>query len=172
MPGTRKTLSNAVLGARLRRARRAQGLSLKAVEAATDGEIGAATLSSYERGDHAIPVVRMCILADLYEIGVQELITSTGERPGAALEVPAGGDNIRLDLDELAKPRGREAEMVAHLVKSVQVRRHEKSTGSIALRHQDLETAAATLGRPMESFVMSLSKAGVLRRARGRPRSS
>lgn len=166
------SLSDAVLGARLRNARVACGFSLKTVEETSQGEISAAVLSSYERGEHAIPTVRLCLLSDLYHVSVGELTKHKVMRDHDAPEKllrRLSDLPIRLDLDRIMKARGREVEAVARLASSVRERRHGKSVNSMVVRSADLEIVAGVLGQSIEALVGALAKAGALRRPTGRP---
>lgn len=171
MANPEEALSDTVVGTRLRKARLARGMSLKAVEAALSREISATTLSAYERGEHAITVVRLCRLADLYGVPLEALVDPTGEDGPGPTSQSTGAD-VRLDLRRLQLASGQEVEVVARLVDAVQNRRRRNSMESMSLRREDLVTAAATVEQSLESFVDRLRDAGVLRRAPGRPPAS
>lgn len=68
------------LGASLRRVRREHGLSLMNVEEKSAGLWKAVVVGSYERGDRAITVGRLCELADWYRVPVADLLPATGTR--------------------------------------------------------------------------------------------
>jgi transcriptional regulator with XRE-family HTH domain len=82
------------LGERLRAARRGLGLSLEAVDRASNREFKDSALSSYERGDRTISVPRLRRLAELYGTTVDELLPGPG-----SLGRPPGG-NPTIDLTE------------------------------------------------------------------------
>jgi transcriptional regulator with XRE-family HTH domain len=67
------------LGRQLRAARRAQGLSLKVVEAMTQGEFKASALGAYERAQRTISVVRLHRLARVYAVPVDRLLPSDNQ---------------------------------------------------------------------------------------------
>ena len=165
-------LSDAVIGNRLRSARGASGMTLKGVEKATSGAISSAVLSSYERGEHSIPAVRLCTLSDLYGVSVADL-TAREVIPTVSSPVSPKESNtiVRLDVGAITSSRVREVSTVAKIANSVQSRRRSKSSGSIVLRSSDLEIAAATLGLTTDDLIVALSTAGTLRRQPGRPRS-
>ena len=79
------------------------------------------------------------------------------------------GPNIRIDLTRLAQAKGQDAEMVARLLDSIQQRRSSRSRRFFTLRHEDLELAAAVIGRETDDVVASLQESGVLNPPRGRP---
>jgi transcriptional regulator with XRE-family HTH domain len=147
-------------------------LSLKAVEAATSGELGATALSGYERGEHAITVRRLYLLSTIYGVPVDDLIASSGAGPKQS-EPPLNRANrptpVRLDLDRLDQATGREAQMVRRLVGQIKGWRAPQARESIELRQGDLDTAAALLDESVENLVACLRDSGVLRKRRGRP---
>jgi transcriptional regulator with XRE-family HTH domain len=160
-------LDDAIIGARLRQARLTCGLSLKAVESSSNGTLAAATVSVYERGERPISALRLFQLAELYGSAIEDLVGFEPERQTDRSE--ATGPLVRLDLKALEDPRGRDARVASGLVQSIQLRRNNKSSDSIAVRREDLATAAATVGKSFDAFVDSLRKAGLVRRSRGRP---
>ena len=62
------------LGRRIRDERRRLGLSLKLVEAMTDGEFKASALGAYERAQRTISVSRLQRLARVYGVAVDRLL--------------------------------------------------------------------------------------------------
>jgi transcriptional regulator with XRE-family HTH domain len=68
----------AQLGVRLREVRRRLGLSLKLVEAMTDGEFKASALGAYERAQRTISVARLQRLAAVYRMPVDRLLPPQG----------------------------------------------------------------------------------------------
>lgn len=62
------------LGRRLRDARRRMGLSLKLVEAMTQGEFKASALGAYERAQRTISVARLQRLAQHYRTPLDRLL--------------------------------------------------------------------------------------------------
>ncbi len=166
-PKRRKTIDDAMVGTRLRQARLACGMSLKAVEALSAGALPAATVSFYERGERPVTAPRLYQLAEIYGVPLADLM-GPGQ-PGPLERSHTIGSPIRLDLAAIEKSSARDAKVLSGLIKEVQHRRASNSPESIALRHDDLVTTAATVGKSLDSFVTSLRKAGVIRRSRGRP---
>jgi transcriptional regulator with XRE-family HTH domain len=76
------------LGVRLREVRRRLGLSLKLVEAMTEGEFKASALGAYERAQRTISVARLQRLAAVYRMPVDRLLPAD--------EAPDGDDVIDL----------------------------------------------------------------------------
>lgn len=136
---------------------------------ASESVITASMLSAYERGEHAITVRRLSLLAQLYDTSLERLAEGIDEdRPPLESEV-GGTDPIRFELKKLQAARGREAQAARHLVQSVEQRRRRRNPDWIEVRHEDLATAAAILGRSVGSFVDALQRCDVLRRPQGRP---
>lgn len=76
------------LGVRLREVRRRLGLSLKLIEAMTEGEFKASALGAYERAQRTISVARLQRLAAVYRMPVDRLLPAD--------EAPDGDDVIDL----------------------------------------------------------------------------
>ncbi len=83
------------LGVRLREVRRRLGLSLKLVEAMTDGEFKASALGAYERAQRTISVARLQRLAALYRMPADRLLPAD--------DAPDGDGVIDL-RDSIASP--------------------------------------------------------------------
>lgn len=169
MPIEEESAAEVALGTRLRDARESRGLSLKAVEVASEGTITASMLSAYERGEHSITARRLCRLARLYAVPLEELIEAIDDRRAPIEPAVREDEPIRFEVRKLENARGREARALLHLIRVVEQRRRRHSPESIELRREDLVTAAATLGRSVDSFVKTLREYDVLRRPRGRP---
>jgi transcriptional regulator with XRE-family HTH domain len=80
------------LGHRLRDVRRQLGLSLKVVEAMTEGEFKASALGAYERAQRTISVARLQRLAHVYGTTVDRLLPE--EHVVIDLREPAPTDSI------------------------------------------------------------------------------
>jgi len=167
-------VDEAVLGNRLRGVRESRGLSLKNVEDASGASITASMLSAYERGEHAITAKRLWILARLYGLSIEHVLKDLEDDPG-----PIGQDAtdlesvpVRFDLLRLQEGRSREARALLHFVRVVESRRRRRTPEWIELRHDDLVTVAATVGRSLDSFLDSLRRTDAMRRPQGRPSGS
>ena len=142
----------------MREAREARGLSLKAVEIALEGSIRASMLGAYERGKHSITARRLCRLARLYGVPIEELVEPIDDQRAPIERGVRADEGIRFEVRKLEHARGREAQALLRLVRFVEDRRQRHSAESIELRHEDLVTAAATLGRSFDSFVEALRR--------------
>jgi len=80
------------LGHRLRYIRRQLGLSLKIVEAMTDGEFKASALGAYERAQRTVSVARLQRLAQVYGTQVDQLLPK--DDVVVDLREPAPADSI------------------------------------------------------------------------------
>src|SRR4030088_2071516 len=72
--GTVVSMSEAMVGERLRSIRRQKGLSLHDVEARSGMEFKASVLGAYERGERAISVPRLLRLAEIYQVPPDQLL--------------------------------------------------------------------------------------------------
>jgi len=127
---------SALLGVRLRAARRQRGWSLGEVEAFSDGEFKASVVGAYERGERAISVQRLTRLAEVYGVGPTELFP--GSKPG---EGPV------IDIDAVAA--GRDHDLVDRYLAAIQLMRREGTPGEVrdsdkAVISSLLETSIAT----------------------------
>ena len=75
------------LGVRLREVRRRLGLSLKLVEAMTEGEFKASALGAYERAQRTISVARLQRLASVYRMPVDRLLPSDDATRDAVIDL-------------------------------------------------------------------------------------
>jgi transcriptional regulator with XRE-family HTH domain len=90
------------LGERLRRVRQQQGLSLHDVEHRSDGTLKASVVGAYERGERAVSITRMEVLADFYRVPVAELLPDPERRPSRR----DGGRGGPRDHDRPRRTRG------------------------------------------------------------------
>jgi transcriptional regulator with XRE-family HTH domain len=146
------------LGQRLRAVRRARGLRLKDVEALAGGEVRAAVLGSYERGDRAVAVHRLAVLADLYEVPLSHLL------PGDQSRRPQrrGGRAVRLSVERLMANDDPTWAPVRRLVQHVQGLREDVGTRVISVREEDLRILAAALERHPDDLLDRLASEGLL----------
>jgi len=90
----RDSIAGAV-GATLRRARRARGLTLQEVGARSGGEFTPTAVAGYERGERRISLQRFCDLATFYGVAPEELLAEV-LRPEPPSEL--------IDLTEVETP--------------------------------------------------------------------
>jgi transcriptional regulator with XRE-family HTH domain len=146
------------LGARLRRVRGQQGLSLHDVESASGGAIKASVLGAYERGERGLSLPRLRELADFYRIPVHELLPAQdpGEQP------PPDQVKVVLDLVELERHRDELPTLVSY-VDGIRTLRGDYYGRMLTVRHDDLRALAAADGTTPEQLRARLQAAHLAR---------
>ena len=148
------------IGARLRRIRNQQGLSLADVQTRSDGVWKAVVVGAYERGDRAVTLARLAGLAEFYGVPVADLLPDTGN-PDDDRSAASAADRFTLDLTRLNE-RSPDLAAVARFVSLVRRRRGDHNGRVMTLRGGDLETIAMAVGRPTDDLVAALTAAGIL----------
>lgn len=131
------------LGARLRRIRAQQGLSLAQVEERSGGRWKAVVVGAYERGDRAITIERLAALASFYDVPIGHLL------PAEVAEVKTEDDgSILLDLARLAShDHGTDAVgAIARFARRIQLQRGDHAGRVLTLRDADVRTIALAAG--------------------------
>lgn len=128
------------IGIGLRRAREARGLTLREVAAVSGGRFKATSVASYERGERAISVVRLCELSRFYGVPPDRLLGEIIRRV-IATEEPI------IDLATLESLGSEEAALVSGFVQQVRALRGEPVDVAIVLRVGDLEVLATAAGK-------------------------
>lgn len=147
-----------LLGERLRRVRRQQGLSLLDVEQLSDGALKASVLGAYERGERTISITRLSELSEFYRVPVAELLPDPTRR--AAPEPPE--QDIVIDLAALERVAGQEA-VVARYIDAIRVRRGDYNRDVLTVRAADLVALATVLDSDPQALRERLRTEGVLR---------
>lgn len=146
------------LGERLRRVRRQQGLSLHEVEEASGGRLKASVVGAYERGERAVSITRLQVLAAFYRVPVAELLPETTEADAAT----SGEVEVVIDLTALERRRDLEP-AVARYVRSIQHRRGDYNGRVLTVRANDLEMLAAVLDTTTGELRARLAAEGIVR---------
>jgi len=147
------------VGTRLRAIRRQKHLSLQDVEAASSLEFKASVLGAYERGERAISVPRLQRLARFYRVPVDQLLPGDngpdfGPRPGdndVVIDLTEQGGAradqgpIKVDLTEIERLDGAEAEMLTRYLRMIQVQRGDFNGRVLTVRRDDLRAIACIL---------------------------
>jgi transcriptional regulator with XRE-family HTH domain len=131
------------LGARLRRIRGQQNLSLAQVEERSEGRWKAVVVGAYERGDRAVTIERLAALAAFYDVPITHLLP---DAPRA--RDPEHVDGILLDLTRLAE-HDQEADpigAVARFARRIQLLRGDHAGRVLSLRDADVRTIALAAG--------------------------
>lgn len=138
------------IGRRLREVRRATGMTLEEVTAASGQVIKMSTLGSYERGDRALTVARLCTLAGLYGVPVTELLPEQAPTPSEAVidlrdhAQPAAAELARQASDVL-DPDTR-AGLVREFARATVADRARGGGRDYLIRRDDVERIARLLG--------------------------
>lgn len=148
------------IGARLRRIRNQQGLSLADVQERSNGVWKAVVVGAYERGDRAVTVTRLSGLAEFYGVSLADLLPDPIRHDDGTTSLT---DRIMLDLTRL-DVRDPELSAVARFADHVRGRRGDHNGRVMTLRGGDVQTIAMADGRPVDDVLRSLAEAGVLLR--------
>lgn len=146
------------VGIALRRARRARGLTLRAVSTLSDGRYKPTSIAGYERGERSISLERFCDLCRLYGADPSTLLTEI-------LETAGGAPEPGLDLERLEALGSSEAALVAGFVREIRTLRRGRPSDAIVLRAGDVEVLATAAGKRPEDLIEILG----LTRASGDP---
>lgn len=122
---------NAILGRRLRAARRQRGLSLHDVERLSEAEFKASVLGAYERGERALSVYRLVRLAGLYGVPAQQLLPADP----VAIETA----DVIVDLESI----GEQGDIVERFISAIHMMRGDGPGSSI--RGPDLALLSSIL---------------------------
>lgn len=158
VPGESSEDRQRALGARLRRIRAQQGLSLAQVEQRSAGRWKAVVVGAYERGDRAVTVERLAALAAFYDVPVSHVLPS----PVPVSEfAPATG--VPLDLNRLAVHDERPDALgsIARFARRMQLQRGDHAGRVITLRDVDVRTIALAAGVEPDELRQDLLAAGV-----------
>jgi transcriptional regulator with XRE-family HTH domain len=150
-------------------------MTLHDVEAVTQGEFKAASLSAYERGERSISVLRLLRIADVYKTSIDELIPpvpnaeTTSVRPADATDGAEGGEEdalastrrIRLDIDRLAEMTGPGWDQMKSVVAAIQQRRRGRAGRYLVLRGEDVWIVAAIFGARPRDVMPLLAREGL-----------
>lgn len=142
------------LGQRLRRVRRAQGMSLADVEARSGGRWSASAVGAYERGFRNLSIPRLKSLADFYSVPIEVLLgddTSVGRGQGPGLVL----DLERLRTDMAGSPLERFADAICRA-------RGDYNGRVLSIRADDLQAVCAMVGGDPGQVIDRLQSSGVL----------
>ncbi len=144
------------VGARLRRIRVQQGLSLQDVERTSDGLWKAAVVGSYERGDRNITASRLCELAEFYGIAPGDVLPADDSpRP---LERSAG---IVIDLTKLPIHDER-LDGLRRYCEAIQLQRGDYNRQLLSIRGEDLRALAIIMNSNPQHLIEDLRVSGIL----------
>lgn len=144
------------LGERLRNVRRQQGFSLHDVEAGSGGDLKASVVGAYERGERAISVSRLRMIAEFYRVPIAQLVPE----PGTPRPNTGRGPGLRIDLTRLSSDAP-DLALIDRYLRSIQFRRGDYNGRVLTLRGADLQTLAAVLDTVPDELRSRLVEAGV-----------
>lgn len=138
----------------MRRARRGQGLSLRAAAARSGSRFKASTLGSYERAERRISLERFSELASLYNTSPDRLMSQ-------ALDLldPPSRRSVVIDLNRLPAVPSPERTILEDFVQRLRDRRRDLLSEVITLRSGDVQTLALISGIRTESLMSRLRPA-------------
>ena len=128
------------IGRALRRARLAQGLTLKQLAVASAGRFKPTSVAGYERGERSISVVRFCELCRVYRVPPDRLL-------GEILRAAQADPELVIDLTYLERLGPAEGELLSGFVQQVASLRGSGEVDRITLRVGDIEVLASASGR-------------------------
>lgn len=147
------------VGARLRRIRMQQGLSLQDVERKSDGLWKAAVVGSYERGDRNISASRLCELADFYGVAPSDVLPADGAP--RAVDRSSG---LVLDLTRITQDEDRWRPLRRYC-ESIQIQRGDYNRQMLSLRGEDVRALAIVMETSEEELLEELRDFGALAEA-------
>jgi transcriptional regulator with XRE-family HTH domain len=165
------------VGDRLRLMRRQKGLSLQAVEAASNKEFKASVLGAYERGERSISVPRLQRLARIYNVPVDQLLPRLDDESGAdvidltgaevpareaqAASRPAPSSKVVIDLGRLEVLEGPERELLRRYLASIQVQRQDFNGRVLTIRTEDVQAIGRLFDLNAEAMRVRLDDLGL-----------
>ena len=151
------------VGERLRNLRRQRGLSLLAVEEASNREFKASVLGAYERGERVISVLRLQRLAEFYRVPVDQVLPRVGTagavNGSAADFVPQRP--LTIDLTRLGATDSIEGQVIRRYINALLNQRSTVQGSSMCIRGDDLGVIARFLERDELTMEMRLVELGL-----------
>ena len=144
------------VGARLRRIRLQQGLSLQDVERRSGGQWKAAVIGSYERGDRNISASRLCELAEFYQVSPADVLPAD--------DAPRPVDRTRsivIDLSRVENDPERWNDL-RRFCESIQLQRGDYNRSLLSIRGDDLRALAIILDTTPDGLLDTLRDEGLL----------
>jgi transcriptional regulator with XRE-family HTH domain len=146
------------IGARLRRIRHQQGLSLAEVEHRSGGVWKAVVVGAYERGDRAVTVPRLARLAEFYGVPLSDLLAPRR----VSADAQDRPDRLVLDLTRLRADDDPGTTAVMRFAARIQHLRGDHNGRVLTLRGADIEAIAVAVGEQPDELVDDLRERGML----------
>ena len=145
------------VGGRLRAIRNQLGLTLRDVEARSEGRWKAVVVGSYERADRSVSLPRLRELAAFYGVDVADLL------PGGVRQASDEPDPIVVDLAAL-RLASSDPELwpLVRFVADVRNRRGDRGGDRVTLRGADARALAILLDLPTDSLAGMLAQRSLL----------
>lgn len=142
------------IGAVLRRARRAEGLSLQEVAQRSGGRFKTSTVAGYERGERSISLQRFSALAGFYHRLPDQLLAEALEDLYPEVRRRVAIDQSRLDLVE--QPA---RDVVGRMLRRVRENRTGPESEVVTIRSGDLRIAILRSGEDSGAVLQKLRPA-------------
>lgn len=115
---------------RLRSIRASRNLTLAQVAKLSNGQISAIALGSYERGDRSVSAEKLILIAELYEIPIQELFESA--------QKVITEERVSIDIRKILLTMDPSARKVVEVIRNIARMRNDWNGEVISLRSQDI----------------------------------
>lgn len=149
------------VGERLRAIRLQKNLSLGEVETNTQQEFKASVLGAYERGERAISVPRLQRLAQVYDVGIDQLLP----RDPMRVEMGSGAapaEKLRIDVAKLGQMQGAQFSMLEKFLRMIQIQRQDFNGKVITVRAHDIRAIAVMLDVGVDEVPARLASLGLV----------
>ena len=149
------------LGARLRRIRQQQGMSLANVQERSGGKWKAVVIGAYERGDRTITIARLQELSRFYGVPLSDLLHRPTSETGDGAE-----QRYVIDLLALRQAMARgQSELLPVARFAAHIRRHRGDHNGrvLTIRASDMDMLALTTGQDPDDLVDRMRRDGALR---------
>ncbi|MEN9324507.1 MAG: hypothetical protein RL414_261 [Actinomycetota bacterium] len=150
-----------VIAASIRRIRKAKGLTLKQVEAISNGKWKAVVIGSYERCDRALSLNKALALAHFYQVPLDDLL-------GLSQPELKNRDRIVFDLRKVRQSQEPSLMPLQRLLGNISTSRRDWNGEIISVRESDAIAISAALGTPLESVRDGLEAFGLLFTTQGK----
>lgn len=140
------------IGHALRRARKAQGLSLQEAARRSSGRFAASAIGGYERGERAISLERFILLAQIYGVPADRLV-----REVLAALAPHIQEVAVIDLTKVPTLPPEPRRAVTEFLRDVRSWRNDFRADVVTLRAGDIEVLAFSAGMSVQELLGRLS---------------
>jgi transcriptional regulator with XRE-family HTH domain len=146
------------IAAAMKSVRRRKGMTLRDVEAKSDGVWKAVVIGSYERCDRALSVKKAINLANFYEVPLNELLGLRTESKTQSIK------RITLDIRATSKSTSDDSAVMIlrDFATFLCAKRHDWNGQVLSIRSGDLATLGLMLNRDEEATYDWLSSNGLL----------